>query len=78
MKQLHSSLHCLTKHIGELLPVVRELLTDSIMPEEELAIYQQNMKQRLKVSLKKSDFVAGRLIDVYLYGEQHPYGKYSK
>ena len=71
------TLHCLTKHIGELLPVVKELITDSIMPQEELAIYQQNMKQRLKVSLKKSDFVAGRLIDVYLYGEKHPYGKFS-
>ena len=71
------SLHCLTKHIGELLPVVKELLTDSVLPEEELAIYKQNMKQRLKVNLKKSDFVAGRLIDAYLYGEQHPYGRYS-
>ena len=27
------SLHCLTKHIKELLPVVRELFTDSIMSE---------------------------------------------
>jgi len=72
------SLHCLTKHLKELLPVVKELLTDSVLPEEELAIYKQNMKQRLKVSLKKSDFVAGRLIDTYLYGEDHPYGKYSK
>ena len=35
------------------------------------------MKQRLKVNLKKNEFVAGRLIDAYLYGEQHPYGKYS-
>jgi predicted Zn-dependent peptidase len=71
------SLHCLTKHLADLLPVVKELLTDSIMPEEELSTYKQNMKQRLKVSLKKSDFVAGRLIDVYLFGEKHPYGKYS-
>ncbi len=71
------SLYCLTKHIGELLPVVRELITDSVMPQEELTIYQQNMKQKLKVSLKKSDFVAGRLIDVSLYGEKHPYGKFS-
>ena len=47
------------------------------MPQEELDIYKQNMKQRLKVNLKKSDFVAGRLIDAYLYGENHPYGKYS-
>ncbi len=71
------SLHCLNKHVGELLPVVKEMITQSTMPSEELAIYQQNMKQRLKVSLKKSDFVAGRLIDTYLYGEKHPYGKYS-
>ena len=48
------------------------------MPQEELDIYKQNMKQRLKVNLKKSDFVAGRLMDVYLYGEKHPYGKYSR
>ncbi|TMI90520.1 MAG: insulinase family protein [Bacteroidetes bacterium] len=71
------TLHCLNKHIGELLPVVEELITDSIFPEEELAIFKQNQKQRLSVSLKKSEFVASRLIDSYLYGEKHPYGKYS-
>lgn len=72
------TLHTLSKHIDELLPVVREIISDSTMPAEELAIYQQNMKQRLKVNLKKSDFVAGRMIDVYLYGENHPYGRYSR
>jgi zinc protease len=72
------SLHCLTKHTAELLPAVRELLTDSTLPEEELEIYKQNMKQRLEVNLKKGEFVAGRLADVYLYGENHPYGKFSR
>ena len=72
------TLHCLTKHIKELLPAVKELITDSTMPQKELDVYKQNMKQRLKVNLKKSDFVASRLIDVYLYGENHPYGKFSK
>jgi predicted Zn-dependent peptidase len=72
------TLHCLTKHIGELLPVVRELLTDSVCPETELSIYKQNMQQRLAVSLKKCDFVAGRLIDSYLFGRQNPYGKFSE
>lgn len=71
------SLHSLTKHIKELLPAVRELLIDSVLPEEEIATYKQNMKQRLKVNLKKNEFVAGRLIDAYVYGEQHPYGRYS-
>lgn len=72
------SIHSLSKYLKELLPVVKEMITDSVFPEEELAIYKQNMKQRLKVNLKKSDFVAGRLIDTYLYGEEHPYGKFSK
>jgi zinc protease len=61
-----------------LLPVVREMLIDSVFPEEEISTYKQNMKQRLNVNLKKSDFVAGRLIDAYLYGEAHPYGRYTK
>lgn len=71
------SLHCLSKYIGELLPVVEEIISDSVMPEEELFVYKQNQKQRLSVSLRKSEFVAGRLIDAYLFGEKHPYGKYS-
>lgn len=72
------SLHCLSKHLEALLPVVKEMLVDSIFPEEEISIYKQNMKQRLNVNLKKCDFVAGRLIDAYLYGEEHPYGRYTK
>ncbi len=72
------SLHCLSKHVKELLPVVRELIADSVLPQEELEIYKQNMKQRLEVNMKKSDFVAGRLIDAYVYGEGHPYGRYTR
>lgn len=72
------TLHCLSKHLKELLPVVRELLIESIFPEDELGIFKQNSKQRLSVNLQKCDFVANRLIDVYLYGEGHPYGKFSK
>jgi len=71
------TLHCLSKHLPDLLPVVAELMTESIFPEEELAIYKQNQKQRLEVNLKKCDFVANRLIDEYVYGFHHPYGKYT-
>jgi zinc protease len=70
------SLHTLSKHLPVLLPVIKEMITDSIFPEEELTIYKQNSRQQLLVSLQKCDFVANRLIDAYLFGEQHPYGKY--
>lgn len=71
------SLHTLSKHVSELLPIVQELIVDSIFPEQELEIFRQNMKQRLAVNLKKCDFIGNRLIDEYLFGSQHPYGKYS-
>jgi predicted Zn-dependent peptidase len=69
-------LHSLSKHINELLPVVAEMVQDATFPQEELNIYKQNAQQRLKVNLQKGEFVAGRLIDAYLFGENHPYGKY--
>jgi len=71
------TLHSLSKHVPALLAAIREMITDAVFPQEELDIYKQNMKQKLEVSLKKCDFVANRLIDDYLYGHQHPYGKYS-
>jgi zinc protease len=71
------TLHCLNKHLARLLPVVAELMTECIFPEEELAIYRQNQKQRLEVNLKKCDFIANRLIDEYVYGFHHPYGRYT-
>lgn len=71
------TLHCLSAHLKEVLPVVGELITDSVFSEEELAVYKQNQIQRLKVSLQKCDFVANRLIDEYLFGLEHPYGRYT-
>ena len=71
------TLHCLSKYIGELLPVVAEIISDSMYLKDELDIYKKNSQQRLQVSLKKSDFVAARLIEAYLYGAEHPYGRYS-
>ncbi|MFM2326991.1 MAG: hypothetical protein RIR31_1193 [Bacteroidota bacterium] len=71
------SLSSLNKHLDKLLPVIKEMITDAVFLEEELAIYKQNSKQRLSVNLKKSEFVAARLIDAYVYGENHPYGTYT-
>jgi predicted Zn-dependent peptidase len=71
------TLHCLAKHLKELLPLIRELITDAVFPQSELEIFQQNSIQRLSVNLLKCDFVANRLIDQYLYGATHPYGRVS-
>ena len=71
------TLHCLSRHLPDLLPVVQEIFTESIFSEEELQLFKRTGKQRLEVNLKKCDFVANRFIDEYLYGTDHPYGRYS-
>ena len=70
-------LHCIDRHFATHLPVIAEMITDAVYPQHELDIYKQNMQQRLTVNLKKCDFVAGRLIDEYVFGKHHPYGVYS-
>jgi predicted Zn-dependent peptidase len=72
------TLHCLTRQLHSLLPLVQEIFTDAVLPEDELHIFRQNMKQKLAVNLKKCDFVAGRKIDALLFGDKHPYGIYSE
>lgn len=71
------TLHCLTKHLPKLLYVIRELITESVYPEQELDIFVTNHKQQLSVNLLKCEFVANRLNDVYLYGDSHPYARFS-
>jgi zinc protease len=54
------TLFTLTKHLQATLPVVKDILTDSIFPEKELETYVRNQQQKLQVSLQKNDFVARR------------------
>jgi zinc protease len=72
------TLYTLTKHLATLLPIVREILTEAVFPENELAIHKQNAIQRLLVHERQCDFVANQRIDALLFGEAHPYGRYSK
>ena len=72
------TLYSLTKHLPALLPMVREVLLEAIFPEHELQIYKQNSVQRLLINLRQCEFVANQRIDALLFGESHPYGRFSK
>jgi zinc protease len=71
------SVYVLNKHLEKILPLLREIITESVFPEAELNIFRQNRKQKLAVDLKKCDIVANRKIDVCVFGPAHPYGKYN-
>lgn len=72
------TLHCLTKQLPFLLPIVKEILSDATFPDSELELFKQNAYQRLAISLKQCDFVANRNIDAFLFGKQHPYGRFTE
>ncbi len=73
-----ASLYCLNKHVDHLLPLVADIFTDSIFPENELATIISNRKQRLAVDLKKNDFLANRKFVDVLFGQKHPYGRITE
>ncbi len=72
------TLYAMTKHLPDLLPVVFEVITDSIFPEAEVEIHKRNAIQKLLVNLRQCEFVANQQIDAFLFGEEHPYGRFSK
>ena len=72
------TLYTLSRHLPALLPLVREVIEEAAFPEEELRIYTENTVQRLLVSLAQCDFIANQRIDALLFGEAHPYGRYTK
>jgi zinc protease len=63
------TLYSLTKHLDKTLPVVKDILTNSIFPQKELDTFIRNQQQKLQVSLQKNDVVARRAFNKALYGD---------
>jgi zinc protease len=63
------TLYSLNKHLDKTLPVVKDVLTNSIFPQKELDTFIRNHQQKLQVSLKKNDVVARRTFNKALYGD---------
>jgi zinc protease len=62
------TLYCLNKHLKHTLPVIKDILTNSVFPERELSTFIRNQQQKLQVSLQKNDFVARRAFNKALFG----------
>lgn len=72
------TLHSLVSHLPHILPIVLELIAGAEFPSGEISIHQQNSLQRLMVSLRQCEFVANQKIDAAIFGEKHPYGRFTK
>lgn len=63
------TLYVLNKYVDDLLPMLKDILTDSIIPNNELSTYIRNNKQSLAVSLNKNDFIARRAFNKSVFGD---------
>ncbi len=68
------NLFTLNKHLGKTLPTLREIISDAVFPESELATFIQNNNQRIVVENEKVNSIARRKFSELLFGSKHPYG----
>jgi zinc protease len=68
-------IYCLTKFLPNVLPVLRELLTEPVFPQKELDELRNITLQNLRVNYEKNAYLAGVLFREKLFGLDHPYGR---
>ncbi len=71
------TVYTLTKYLEQTLPLLKEILTQSIFPQKELETYIQNKKLHLIVDNERVDFVARKKFAELIFGTEHPYGYYA-
>jgi len=67
-------LYTLNKHLKSTLPVVEQIIKDSIFPQQELDTLIRNKRQNFLVNNQKVANVARKRFTELLFGEKHPYG----
>jgi zinc protease len=68
------TLFSLNKYLENVLPLMKEILTESLFPEKEFGVYQQKTIQRILVDLEKTEFLATKEFNLALFGSNHPLG----
>jgi len=65
---------CLTRHLDPVLDLLFEIISQAVMPEEELEILLSNRRQKFIVNQKKVQHLARVHFNELLFGALHPYG----
>lgn len=75
----HNGLGLLTtkKHFTTVLPVFRELMTEAIFPEKELAKRKSQKALSISIQREQNGNRASHLFRQELFGEEHPFGQIS-
>ncbi len=65
------------KYVLEILPLLHEILTDAVFPENEFQITINKSKQRFLNEMMKTNYVARRTFYQNIFGKEHIYGSFA-
>jgi predicted Zn-dependent peptidase len=74
-ERISISIYTLCKHLEKVLPLLVDLINESIFPPKALENIKNITVQSLKVNEEKNNYVAGKRFKEALFGKTHPYGK---
>lgn len=69
------AIYTLSKYFSKVLPVLQDILQNSIFPEQELETLKQITTQNIRVNLDKNNYLAGKIFKERIFGKDHPYGR---
>lgn len=69
------SLSCLSDKFPDILPILNELMNESIFPEEEIELEKTKQIQKLKVNQQKNNYLSSVNFSQAIFGKNHPCGK---
>jgi len=72
------SLYLLNRFAKELLPLLIEMITESVFPQEEIDMYKRNMKQRFLVEHEKVNVQSYQAFNNALFGIDSNYAENTK
>jgi zinc protease len=75
-EHVNLTFYLMEKNLSNLLPVIVDILTDSIFPEKELENIKTITLQSLRVNKEKTQFVASNEFKKALFGLANPYGRH--
>jgi len=68
-------IYALSKHLPALLPLLSEMIKESIFPDEELENLRKISLQHYKINQQKTSFLASQKFRKTLFGNDHPYSR---
>ncbi|MGY2134252.1 M16 family metallopeptidase [Hymenobacter sp. HD11105] len=68
------TLYCLSRHLGQLMPLVLDVVTEAIFPKAEFELLKNRTIQNVRIERQKTGYLAAERFSRNLFGSTHPYG----